>query len=77
MRSRYELDRVVLKSDDAFTLYRADKASVEIGKNTFAVPVKVEDKRAGYVFLGQGKLLVDAIVETEEGAFGKPIEREL
>jgi hypothetical protein len=31
----------------------------------------------GYVFLGQGRLLVDAIVETEEGAFGKTVQRVL
>jgi hypothetical protein len=77
MRDHYTLENTVLKSDEAFTLYRADKASVEVSKNLFAVPIRVEDKRVGYVFLGQGKLLVDAIVETEEGAFGKPIERTL
>lgn len=77
MQDDYTLESTVLKSDEAFTLYRADKASVEVNKNMLAVPIKVDDKRVGYVFLGQGKLLVDAIVETEEGAFGKPIERTL
>ena len=77
MRDHYTLENTVLKSDEAFTLYRVDKASVEVNKNLLAVPIKVDDKRVGYVFLGQGKLLVDAIVETEEGAFGKPIERVL
>jgi hypothetical protein len=77
MHDHCELEKTVLRSDEAFTLYRADKASVEVSKNLFAVPIRVEDKRVGYVFLGQGKLLVDAIVETEEGAFGKPIERTL
>ncbi len=77
MRDDYTLENTVLKSDEAFTLYRADKASVEVNKSLLAVPIKVDDKRVGYVFLGQGKLLVDAIVETEEGAFGKPIERAL
>ena len=77
MHDHYELDKAVLKSDEAFTLYRAEKASVEIEKNTFAVPIKVEGEKVGYVFVGQGKLVVDAIVETEEGAFGKPIERAL
>jgi hypothetical protein len=77
MRDDCTLENTVLKSDEAFTLYRADKASIEVNKNMLAVPIKVDDKRVGYVFLGQGKLLVDAIVETEEGAFGKPIERAL
>jgi len=77
MRDDYTLENTVLKSDEAFTLYRAEKASVEIEKNAFAVPIKVEEEKVGYVFVGQGKLVVDAIVETEEGAFGKPIERAL
>jgi hypothetical protein len=77
MWGHYELEKAVLRSDDAFTLYRVEKASVEIKKNTFAIPIKVEEEKAGYVFIGQGKLVVDAIVETEEGAFGKPIERAL
>jgi len=77
MHDHYELEKAVLRSDDAFTLYRVEKASVEIEKNMFAVPIKVEEEKVGYVFVGQGKLVVDAIVETDEGAFGKPIERAL
>lgn len=77
MHDHYELEKTVLMSDEAFTLYRVEKASVEIEKNTLAVPIKVEGEKVGYVFVGQGKLVVDAIVETEEGAFGKPIERAL
>jgi hypothetical protein len=77
MHDHYELEKTVLRSDEAFTLYRAEKASVEIEKNTFAVPIKLEEEKVGYVFVGQGKLVVDTIVETEEGAFGKPIERTL
>ena len=77
MRDHYELEKMVLRSDETFTLSRAEKASVEIKKNAFAVPIKVEEEKVGYIFVGQGKLVVDAIVETEEGAFGKPIERAL
>ena len=77
MHDHYELEKAVLRSDDAFMLYRTEKASVGIEKNTFAVPIKVEEEKVGYVFVGQGKLVVDAIVETEEGAFGKSIERAL
>jgi hypothetical protein len=77
MRDHYELEKTVLRSDEAFSLCRVEKASVEIEKNTFAVPIKVEEEKVGYVFVGQGKLVVDTIVETEEGAFGKPIERAL
>jgi hypothetical protein len=77
MHDHYELEKTVLRSDEAFTLYRVEKVSVEIEKNMFAVPIKVKEEKVGCVFVGQGKLLVDAIVETDEGAFGKPIERVL
>lgn len=77
MQDNYELCSIVLKTAEAFTLHHSDKASVEIGNGALAVPIKLRDEEAGYVFLGQGRLLVDAIVETEEGAFGKPVQRVL
>jgi hypothetical protein len=77
MRDHYELDDTILKSNESLFLFRSDTASVEISKETFALPVKVKSEIVGYVFSGQGKLLVDAIVETEEGALGKPIQRAL
>jgi hypothetical protein len=77
MQDHYELGDAILKSNESFFLFRSDIASVEIGKEAFAVLVKVKSEIVGYVFTGQGKLLVDAIVETEEGALGKPIQRSL
>lgn len=78
MKSRdYELDSTVLKSKENLTLHRSDVSSVEIGKGTLAVAVRKQDRKEGYVFLGHGKLLVDTIVETEKGAVGKPVEKEL
>ena len=77
MRDHYELGETTLKSNEPLFLFRSDTASVEIDKETFALPVKVRSEIVGYVFSGQGKLLVDAIVETEEGALGKPIQRAL
>ena len=77
MQDHYELDNVILKATDPFTLFRSDKASIELDRELLAVSIKIADQRAGYVFCGRGKLLVDAIVETEEGAFGKSIQRTL
>jgi hypothetical protein len=77
MRPDYKLDNTVLKSVEAFTLHQSDKASIEISKDALALPIKRDDRDEGYIFLGPGKLIVDAIVETEEGAFGKPIQRAL
>jgi hypothetical protein len=77
MQDRYELDNVILKAAGPFTLFRSEKASIELDRAILAVPVKQAAQRVGYVFLGNGKLLVDAIVETEDGAFGKSVQREL
>ena len=73
----YELEKVVLKANVDATLWQADKGLVSISKNTLALPIIAGDQRRGYVFCGKGKLLLDTIVETEEGAFGRPVEREL
>jgi hypothetical protein len=73
----YELDNRVLKANEALKLWQTEKGFAEIDKDTLAIPVMLGSKTRGYVFHGNGKLLLDAIVETEEGAFGKPVEREL
>jgi len=59
------------------TLWQAEKGTIKISKNTLAIPVKKDDQRKGYILHGQGKLLIDAIVETDEGAVGKSVEKEL
>jgi len=73
----YEVDNTVLKTTEPVTLWRTEKGTVEIGENTLAVPIKLDDQRKGYIFHGHGKLLLDTIVETQEGAVGKPVESEL
>ena len=73
----YQLDNTVLKTTEPITLWRTEKGTVEIDKNTLAIPIKLDDQRKGYIFHGQGKLLLDTIVETHEGAVGKSVESEL
>jgi len=77
MMQHYEVEDTILRSNAELTLTRSDKVSLEIKKGTLTLPVKVADKRRGFIFLGEGKLLIDAIVETERGAVGKPVQREL
>jgi hypothetical protein len=77
MWRNYELDDKVLELDEDMTLYRSDKVLVNLDKGTRAIVVKRKDRMEGLVFLGSGKLIVDTIVETENGALGKPTEREL
>jgi hypothetical protein len=73
----YQLDNTVLKTTEPTTLWRTEKGTVEIGKNTLAIPIKLNNQQKGYIFHGHGKLLLDTIVETQEGAIGKPVENEL
>jgi hypothetical protein len=73
----YQLGNTVSKASEAMTLWQTEKGIIEISKHTLAIPIKLDDKERGYVFHGHGKLLLDTIVETEEGAIGKPVEKEL
>ena len=73
----YQLGNTVSKTSEATTLWQTEKGIIEIGKNTLAIPIKLSDNERGYVFHGNCKLLLDTIVETEEGAIGKPVEKEL
>jgi len=77
MWQNYQLDKTALKANENMILWRTEKGTIEIGKNTLAIPIKLDDQRKGYIFHGQGKLLLDTIVETREGAVGKSVENEL
>jgi hypothetical protein len=77
MWENYKLDDKVLELDEDMTLYRSDKVLVNLSKGTRVIAVKRKDRVEGLVFLGHGRLIVDTIVETENGALGKPTEREL
>jgi hypothetical protein len=73
----YEVSGAVFKTKESVTLCKTDQGFVEVDKDTLAVAVKQGEKSKGYLFHGHGKLVLDAIVETESGAVGEPIEREL
>lgn len=72
-RLRDEISKVTTGT----TLWESEKGVVKVDKETLAVPIELNDEIRGYVFHGHGKLLLDALVETEEGAVGKAIEQEL
>jgi hypothetical protein len=77
MWQRCELDDAVLKTTEDVTLWQTERGIVKINKDTLAVVIRQDDKQKGYVFHGHGSLLLDTIVETDEGAVGKPVEKEL
>jgi hypothetical protein len=71
------LDDAISKTAEDTRLWQTEKGIVEIGKNTLAIPVIMHDQVKGYIFDGHGKLILDTIVETKEGAVGKPVEKEI
>jgi hypothetical protein len=77
MWTDYELDSTISRTTEPFVLWQAEKGLVAIGKEALAVAIKLGDKHEGHVFHGKAKLLLDTIVETEEGAIGRSVEREV
>jgi hypothetical protein len=73
----YHLGHTISKATEDIRLWDSEKGIVEIHKDTLAIPIKLDDKENGYIFHGHGKLLLDTIVETEEGAIGDPVEKPL
>jgi hypothetical protein len=71
----YQLEDTILKTSEDKTLWQTERGVVKTRKNTLVLPVRLDDQRKGYVFHGNGELLLDTIVETEEGALGKPVEK--
>jgi hypothetical protein len=73
----YQLDNAVFKATDAVTLWRSEKGAVEIAQKTLVIRIKLDNEQKGFVFHGSSKLLLDTVIETDEGAIGKPVEREI
>lgn len=73
----YKMDGAVLKATHEMTLWHMERGLLEISMNTLAASITLNDRRRGYVFHGRSKLILDAIVETEEGAVGRSIEKQL
>lgn len=74
---KFQLGSPISKAPTTITLWQMERGIIKIRENTLAVPIKLDDHQKGYVFHGQSKLLLDAIIETDEGAVGKSIEKEL
>jgi len=74
---QYQLDDKILKTTDPLRLWQSEKGLVEIDKGALAVGIKLDEELKGYVFHGHGRLVLDTIVETKDGAIGKPVEKEI
>jgi hypothetical protein len=73
----YQLDNKILNATEALKLLQSEKGIIEIDKDALVIPIKLDNQQEGYVFHGHGKLLLDTIVETREGAIGEPVEKEI
>ncbi len=63
------------KTTDVAVLCKNQRCIVEVMKDTVALQITCDKQPRGYIFHGTAKLLIDAIVETGQGAIGKPIEK--
>lgn len=77
MTDYLEVGKEPLRLEEDLILLEGDRCVIKAHKGTLAVPLLQNDKTVGYVFHGEGELLLDAIIETPEGAVGKPIEHKL
>lgn len=77
MWRNYELGNTVLKTGDKVRLWHSEKGIVEIDKNALALSLVLDGKCRGYVFHGKCKLVLDTIIETDKGAIGRPLEKEI
>lgn len=77
MPHNHRLGDTVLKANEDFVLWQTEKGIVKILKDSLACPIKFCDQIVGYILHGNGKLTLDTIIETREGAVGKSVERDL
>ena len=77
MGHQYKLSNEVLRINEQLNLWKSDRGSVDIEKDALAVAITLDGKPEGYILGGNGKMILDAIVETDQGAVGKPIEQQL
>ena len=73
----YRLDNAISKTAEAIMLWQTDKGTIEIRANTLVIPINLDDQKKGYIFHGDGKLLLDTIIETDKGAIGNPVEKKI
>lgn len=72
--SRLELGEI-RRLNENVSLMKTDKALIEVNAGAILVSVGIDQVQRGYVLHGEGTLAVDVIVETADGAVGKPIQK--
>lgn len=73
----YQLSSEIFRTTQNVTLWKNEKGIVEIAADVPAVQIRFDEEPCGYIFRGKGRLRVDTIAETEQGAVGKPVDKEI
>lgn len=71
----FSLGDEIQETTENTVLWQTEDGIVQTEKGTLTIPITTEDNIEGYIFHGHAKLVLDTIVETREGAIGKPVER--
>jgi hypothetical protein len=58
-------------------LWEAERGVVETAEKTLAIPVMLDGSLEGYIYDGHSKLVLDTVIETKQGAIGRPVEKEI
>jgi len=66
-----------LKFTNDLTLFQNEKCMVKTAAGTLTLPILVDDETRGQLFFGKGEFTLDAIIETPNGAVGKPLIKSL
>lgn len=77
IRHNYQLDATIQKVREWTPLWKTERGVIEVGDDTLAILIKMNSHNIGCVFHGDGKLIMDTIVETDRGAIGRPVERKI
>ena len=59
------------------TLLQSDKCIIKATAGTVTLPILTDNTIIGQLFIGKGQVTLDTIVETNRGAIGKPLIRDL
>ncbi|MFB0543770.1 MAG: hypothetical protein ACETVR_03215 [Candidatus Bathyarchaeia archaeon] len=74
---RWDLGKTPLRLLVDTTLLDTERCLLTLSRGTLALPLLLDGEIRGYAFKGSGRLFLDAIIETDEGALGRAIEEEL
>jgi hypothetical protein len=74
---KHYLGQTISKTTEPSRLLETEKGIVETARNALAIPVMLNGSLEGYVYHGNGKLVLDTVIETEQDAVGRPVEKEI